>query len=294
MDNPFCGRHFGRCSSRIHRCICFRSCFSSSKGRGRWPNHQMPSAALARSRRGLGLLTVLTLVLMSSCASIPKEQRDPRDPWEGFNRTVFKFNDTVDKAVMKPVTRAYQKITPDFMEKGVSNFFSNLGDIKNSVNNLLQAKLHAAGNDALRFTMNSTLGVVGLFDVASKTGLVKHDEDFGQTLAVWGVKQGPYLVLPFLGPATVRSSAGLVGDYYTYPPTYLSHSMTAYEVTVFRFIDLRSSLLYAEDTLGTQFYDPYTFYRDAYLEHRKILVTDGKNLGHSSDDDLIKELESLD
>lgn len=236
---------------------------------------------------------LLLLLAMAGCASIPEQERLAADPWEGFNRKVHGFNMALDGVVMKPVTRGYQKVTPDFVEKGVSNFFSNLGDIGNSVNNLLQGKVYDAGSDALRFAMNSTLGVAGLFDVASKTGLVKHEEDFGQTLGVWGVKQGPYLVLPFLGPSTVRATSGLAGDYYSFPPTYLSHRVTQYEITALRFVDLRSYLLYAQDAIGTEFYDPYTIYRDAYLEQRAILVSDGMNLGNGDDADLINELESL-
>lgn len=238
-------------------------------------------------------LYALFLVLISGCATVPESQRVPEDPWEGFNRKVHGFNMAVDRVVMKPVTQGYQFITPDFVEKGVSNFFSNLGDLGNSINNLLQGKAYDAGSDALRFTMNSTLGVAGLFDVASKTGLVKHEEDFGQTLGVWGLSQGPYVVLPFLGPSTVRATAGLGGDYYTFPPIYLSHSPTRYEITALRFIDLRSDLLYAQETIGTEFYDSYTIFRDAYLKRRAILVSDGKALDNSDDDDLRKELEAL-
>lgn len=233
------------------------------------------------------------LLLVGGCSSVPEREQTPEDPWEGFNRKVHAFNMALDSAVMKPATRGYQTVTPDFMEKGVSNFFSNLGDIGNSVNNLLQGKFYDSGSDALRFAMNSTLGVAGLFDVASKTGLIKHEEDFGQTLGVWGVSEGPYLVLPFLGPSTARATMGLGVDYYTFPPTYLSHPGTRYEITALRFIDLRSYLLYAQDTIGTEFYDPYAIYRDAYLERRAILVSDGKHLGAGNDEDLINELESL-
>jgi phospholipid-binding lipoprotein MlaA len=136
--------------------------------------------------------------------------------------------------------------------------------------------------------------VLGLFDVASKTGLTKHQEDFGQTLAVWGLDSGPYLMLPFVGPSTLRDTPGRAVDYYTYPLAYVSHDLTRIELTGLYYLDLRSYLLYAEDAIGTQFFDPYAVLRDAYLERRAILIADGKGMEHPEDDDeLINELEAL-
>ncbi len=237
---------------------------------------------------------VVLLLLVSGCATTSGDLKENPDPWESFNRKVFKFNTTLDDAIVKPVTRGYQAVTPDFVEKGVANVFSNLFDVSNSLNNLLQGKPRLAGNDAARFVINSTLGVLGLFDVASKTGLTKHQEDFGQTLAVWGLDSGPYLMLPFVGPSTLRDTPGRVVDYYTYPLAYVSHDLTRIELTGLYYLDLRSYLLYAEDAIGTQFFDPYAVLRDAYLERRAILIADGKGMEHPEDDDeLINELEAL-
>src|SRR5690606_11774512 len=145
-------------------------------------------------------------VLMTGCATAP-DTADPRDPFEGFNRTVFRFNDAVDEAVLKPVATGYQKVTPSFVQTGVSNFFGNIGDVWSAVNNLRQGKLEAGMSDGMRVAINTTFGFVGLLDIASEAGLTKHKEDFGQTLGVWGVPSGPYLVLPLLGPSTIRDTA---------------------------------------------------------------------------------------
>lgn len=245
----------------------------------------------------LGSALIAAMFALSGCATTGNtvETASNPDPWEKYNRKVFKFNKKLDDAILKPVAKGYQAITPDFIEKGVTNVFSNLFDVGAALNNLLQGKPKRAGNDAARFVVNSTLGVLGLFDVASKTGLTKHEEDFGQTLAVWGVKSGPYLMLPFLGPSTLRDTPGRVVDYYTYPLTYLEHDLTRWELTGLYYIDQRSQILYAEEAVGTSFYDPYAVLRDAYLQRRKLLIADGKQENKQSEDDaLIKELEDLD
>jgi len=237
---------------------------------------------------------LLIVLFLGGCATIPVEQRHPDDPWERYNRGIFKFNNALDKAVVKPVARGYQKITPDFVEARVSSFFSNLGEITNSLNNLLQGNIIKSGSDLSRFALNSTFGVVGLFDVASQAGLEKHNEDFGQTLGVWGVGSGPYFMLPFLGPSTVRDSGGLVLDYFTHPLVYVENSQVRIPLTALLYIDLRSRTLKVQDLLGTEF--SYSSLRGFWLDRRKKLISNGKvsdSTQSDDEDDLIQELEEL-
>jgi phospholipid-binding lipoprotein MlaA len=240
------------------------------------------------------LAVVAVLLWISGCASSPQRDPHPADPWEGYNRAVFKFNDTLDRAVFKPVTRGYQKAAPDMVETGVSNFFSNLSDVGNSVNNLLQGEPGKAGSDLARFTLNSTFGLAGIIDVASSAGFEKHSEDFGQTLAVWGVPSGPYFMLPFLGPSTIRDTGGYAVDLFThYPWRYLDDETIRYSLTAMNFIDLRSEILKLEDLLGTQFFDPYASIRDAWLEYRVSQIANGAHSISQDDDELIEDLEAL-
>ena len=238
---------------------------------------------------------LLVVLFLGGCATIPTDQRHPEDPWERYNRGVFKFNDALDKAVVKPVARGYQKITPDFVEARVSSFFSNLGEITNSLNNLLQGNIIKSGSDLSRFALNSTFGIVGLFDVASQAGLEKHNEDFGQTLGVWGVGSGPYFILPFLGPSTVRDSGGLVLDYFTHPLVYVENSQVRIPLTTLLYIDLRSRTLKVQDLLGTEL--SYSSLRGFWLDRRKRLISNGEASNSAQSDeeeeDLIQELEEL-
>lgn len=201
------------------------------------------------------------------------QESGDRDPWEGFNRAVFRFNDTADRWVLKPVAITYRQVTPIFMQYGVSNFFGNLREVTTTINSVLQWKWDDAGNGAGRFLINSTVGVVGLFDVAQHVGLEESEgEDFGQTLAVWGVPSGPYLVLPFMGPSTVRGVPGQAVDWYTNPLTHIDHDQTRW---AFKFTDLvqtRASLLKTEALLKG---DRYILLRDAYLQRREYLINDG-------------------
>jgi len=215
------------------------------------------------------------LLLVASVGAVAAEHEDDQvnDPFEGFNRVMFAFNDTVDTYALKPVAKGYKFITPDFIETGVSNFFDNLGEITNIVNNGLQGKFADAGNDTLRFTLNSTIGVLGLFDVASEFGLEEHDEDFGQTLGVWGVSSGPYVVLPLLGPTTVRDGAGLVADYYTDPVSYVDDNGDRNALILTRLVDTRARLLASESLISG---DRYSFIRDAYLQRRDFAISDGE------------------
>lgn len=228
------------------------------------------------SPRILCLLFVLSASsLLSSCASVSSP--DKRDPWESFNREVYAFNDGFDRAIARPVARTYKNYTPDAVQSGVSNFFSNLDDIVVMVNDLLQFKFKQAAQDFSRFTFNTTIGLLGLFDVSSHMGLPKHNEDFGLTLASWGVGNGPYVVLPFLGPSTVRDTTGLFADSYYVDPVYdISDTEARWSVIVLRAVDTRASLLQATKLMEQSGVDPYVFMRNAYLQHRTSLIDGGK------------------
>jgi len=198
---------------------------------------------------------------------------DP-DPWEGFNRVVFSFNDTVDRFTLKPAARAYQAVTPESLNRGVSNVFGNLGEPKNLFNNLLQGKPHDAGVDLSRFLLNSTIGVLGVFDVATRMGLQRNDEDFGQTLGAWGVGSGPYLVLPLLGPSTLRDGASRVPEAaigYSYRDQ-LDHVPTRNTSIAVDLVDTRADLLKQERLVMG---DRYTCVRNAWLQNREFKVRDG-------------------
>lgn len=212
-----------------------------------------------------------------ACASLTllpaMAQAGEEDPWEGFNRAIFRFNDTVDTYALKPLAQGYQAVTPQFLEDGVHNVFGNLGDVGNLANNLLQGKFHDAGVDTSRVIFNTTLGVLGFFDVAKHMGLQKNDEDFGQTLGTWGLGSGPYVVLPLLGPSTVRDAAGKVPDSFLEPYPYIDHVPTRNMTRGVDVIDTRASLLSAEKLISG---DKYIFIRNAYLQNREFKVQDGQ------------------
>jgi phospholipid-binding lipoprotein MlaA len=210
----------------------------------------------------------LGLALLPIGASAATEE----DPWEGFNRSMFAFNDTLDTYALKPLARGYRAVTPQFLEDGIHNVFSNVGDVGNLGNNLLQGKFRDAGIDTSRLLFNSTFGLLGFFDVASKMGLPKNDEDFGQTLGAWGLGSGPYLVLPFLGPSTVRDSAGRVPNAYLNIYPYMDHVPTRNTTFALDALDTRASLLPAEKLIRG---DKYLFIRSIYLQNREYKVKDG-------------------
>ena len=220
-----------------------------------------------------GVLLVAVLFL-GGCAS---SGGHPKDPYEDFNRGVYKFNRGLDKAVLKPAAEGYRAVTPDPIEEMVGNFFNNLGEIKNVANNLLQGKLGAAGKDTSRFLINSTLGILGISDPAQEMGLERSEEDFGQTLAVWGVPDGPYLMLPLLGPSTVRDGFGPPVDSFFSPINELDHVPTRNSFIAFSLIHTRSTLLDLEDQL-TDSPDEYAFLRDVYFQRREFLINDGEIL----------------
>jgi phospholipid-binding lipoprotein MlaA len=221
----------------------------------------------------LALVTLAFAILATGCASTNASKADPL---EGLNRATFKLNDALDNAVLKPVAKGYKFITPQPVRTGVSNVFANVGDVATAANNLLQGKPTNALSDTGRVLINSTIGVLGLFDVASALGLEKHDEDFGQTLGSWGVPSGPYLVLPLLGPSTVRDSVGRIPDRYVGYSRYVEHVRTRNVATVTEIINLRANLLDTTSTLEEASLDKYQFIRDAFLQRRLNQVYDGK------------------
>ena len=220
------------------------------------------------------LLILMAGLLLTGCTTMPVGKPDPRDPWERFNRQSFAFNDALDRSIAKPVAKAYKKVTPRIVRTGISNVLSNLDTVTTVVNDVLQGKLRQAGHDSGRFLLNTTLGLGGLFDPATAAGLENNDEDFGQTLGKWGVKSGPYLMLPILGPSTVRDTFGRIPDQFTYPPNYLKDSKTQYIIRGVSFLDLRAGLLDLDAQIERS-YDHYAFVRNAWLQRREFLVTDG-------------------
>jgi phospholipid-binding lipoprotein MlaA len=188
---------------------------------------------------------------------------------------MYSFNNALDKAVIKPVSQGYDAVVPDPISQGISNFFSNLDDVTVVINDLLQAKFGQAFEDTKRLVLNSTVGVAGIFDVATMAGYEKNNEDFGQTLGTWGVDSGAYVVLPLFGPRTVRDTVGLVGDYYTDPVTYVEGPGAENAFRGTRLVDTRANLLKAEKVLDEAAIDEYSYVRDAYLQRRENLVYDG-------------------
>ena len=223
------------------------------------------------------LPTTAAIALLVGCASTQELPSDDADSLESYNRAMFAFNDAVDKAVFKPVAKVYRRVLPEPVTTSIGNFFSNLNDVVVLVNDLLQFKLHLAAMDSSRIVFNTVFGVAGLFDVASQIELPKHREDFGQTLGYWGVGEGYYLVLPFLGPSTVRDSLGLVGDFFTNPLTWATtdSDAVAWGLWGLDLINRRSELLRIERALADEQIDPYSFQRSAYLQQRRNLVYDG-------------------
>lgn len=226
------------------------------------------------------LAGILSLSMTASVAALEyddyyeDEIRNP-DPWEPVNRVVFRFNDTLDTYALRPVAKGYDRIMPEFLNDGVSNVFNNLGEPKNLVNNLLQGKMHDASVDLARFLMNTTVGVVGVFDVATRMGLQRNDEDFGQTLGAWGVQSGPYVMLPLFGPSTVRDTGGfaaegLAGYSYRGQMDHVPSRNTASGVDL---VDTRAGLLSQERLISG---DKYRFIRNVWLQNREYKVMDGQ------------------
>jgi len=221
------------------------------------------------------------LLLAAACASSacvtlpPGKPRSPQDPWESWNRGVYKFNTVMDNAIARPVAKTYVKIVPQPIRTGVSNFFANVNTPTVMINDALQGKFLAAANDLGRFVLNTTVGIGGVLDPATSAGLDHNEEDFGLTLGHWGVHPGPFLELPILGPSDLRDGPAKVVDAYTKPTQYIHNVYIKYGLYLPYLVDLRAGLLPLDDTLKNT-YDPYAFVRDAYLARRAYLVSDGK------------------
>lgn len=227
------------------------------------------------------------LLWMGGCATTGT---DPRDPWEGFNRSIQSFNDDADDYVIEPIAEGYQWITPSFVDRGVTNFFNNIGDIRVTLNDFLQFKFGQGGEDLTRFLINTTLGAGGLVDVGTMLEFERHDEDFDQTLGAWGMPQGPYLVLPLFGPSSPRGTLGLAGDAAVNPVTYIGFPLVTLGLTGVKYTDLRADLISASKIADAAALDRYEFFRNAYLQRREFLVHDG-NLPLEEEEILDEELE---
>lgn len=233
----------------------------------------------------------LLLLALAGCATT-SGKADPRDPFEGYNRSVYKFNDSIDRAVLKPVAKGYDKAVPDVMKTGVRNFFGNLKEVLTLVNDLLQGKGEEALTTTGRFLLNTTFGMGGIFDIATPAGMTRNDEDFGQTLGRWGVSSGPYFVIPFLGPSTIRDALMRPLDSQLQYTTYLDDISLRNSLYALEIIDIRASLLGASNVLGEAALDPYVFVRDAYLQRRKRMVYDGNPPDEENEDEFMDEEES--
>jgi phospholipid-binding lipoprotein MlaA len=232
------------------------------------------------------LMSVMAmLVVLISSASVPARAAGTvSDPWESLNRKTFAFNEFLDRNFLKPAAKGYQAVTPEPVDTSVTNFFSNLREVPSFVNHLAQARPKDAAADAGRFILNTTVGVLGLFDVASKVGIEQKNADFGLTLGRWGIGSGPYLVLPFLGPSTVRDAAGQTLDVFSYPVVYLE-APAEIPVRALEIIDGRADLLETEKLITG---DRYTFLRNLYVQRRQFLLG-GKVAEPSFDDEFDDE-----
>jgi phospholipid-binding lipoprotein MlaA len=220
-----------------------------------------------------GRWSMLVLIAaLSGCASVSSP--DPRDPFEGFNRTMFQFNDRLDQVALKPAATVYSDVLPSFVQTGIGNFFGNIGDVWSAVNSLLQGNLERGFNGVMRVAVNTVLGFGGVLDISSEAGLQSHREDFGQTLGRWGVESGPYIVLPFFGSSTVRDTAGLPVDIYGNLWHYKEPVVWRNTGTALHVLDIRASLLDASSLLEDAALDKYQFVRDAYLQRRAGQVED--------------------
>lgn len=222
------------------------------------------------SSRFLGL--ALLAVVLGGCAA---KGNNPRDPYESVNRAIFEVNERIDETVLQPTAQVYRRFVPVFVRRSVGNVFANVGDVRTGLNNALQGKFTVAYADFGRVMMNSTLGLFGLFDIASAAGVERHQEDFGQTLGWWGVGDGPYIMLPLFGPSTLRDTAAWPVDHFTDPLTYVDPSRAQNQLFVSKLVSRRAQLLDASRVLDTAALDRYEFVRDAYLQRRRNLVYDG-------------------
>jgi phospholipid-binding lipoprotein MlaA len=228
---------------------------------------------LKRARVVPGIVLVLSA---AGCVTLPPNTKPaPQDPWESWNRGVYKVNDALDRNIAKPVARTYVRAVPAPVRTGISNVQSNLRVTTVMVNNALQGKFGAAASDFARFVVNLTVGVGGLLDPATQMGLDRHDQDFGQTLGHWGVPAGPFVEIPVLGPSSARDAPARIVDYFTGPTHYIKNNSIAWGLYGVFLLDTRASILSLDETLS-KVYDPYAFIRDAYLQRREYLISGEK------------------
>jgi phospholipid-binding lipoprotein MlaA len=228
---------------------------------------------IATTKRMASLALLASVLVLQGCATV--QTADARDPWESMNRSVYQFNEVVDTVAIKPAAQLYVKALPSFVRTGVSNFLGNLGDVWSMANSALQLKGQATVETLMRIHVNTFFGLGGLLDVATEMRLEKRKEDFGQTLGYWGVKPGPYVVLPLLGPSTLRDSLALPLDMQGDASQRFSDEATRNALTATRILDLRSGLLQTVDVVKAASLDPYTFVRDGYLQKRRNDIYDG-------------------
>lgn len=226
---------------------------------------------IAQYARWTGAAAVFALV--AGCATGPNA--NPADPFEPLNRGVSSFNETVDDAVLVPVATAYQRVLPSMVRSGVNNFFNNIGDVWSLANNVAQLKLQGSAETFMRLNVNTFFGLGGLLDVASEAGIQRHEEDFGQTLGYWGVGSGPYVVLPLLGPSTLRDTVAKPLDYYGDPLAHMDDVRWRNSLVALRVVDTRAQYLRAGRLIGDAALDKYSFTRDAFLQRRRSQVYDG-------------------
>jgi phospholipid-binding lipoprotein MlaA len=236
----------------------------------------------------LRIATLSLLLALVGCATVPPAERNPRDPWQRVNRGVYKFNDTIDQAIVTPVARTYARVMPQPIRTGITNFFNNVTYPDVIVNALLQGQLKPFARDTGRLVVNTTLGIGGILDPASHMGLGIEQRDFGQTFGKWGVPSGPFLVLPFVGPSDVRDGIGRLPDSYAEPWVYIQNPYWEYGTLLVYEVDLRASILPLTD-MAQKTYDPYAFERNAYLQHRDYMVK-GESTQGSAEDEL-KQLQ---
>ena len=221
------------------------------------------------------LLGAAALLIPAAALAGDPAGADPRDPWESYNRAVFAFNNGFDTVLLKPAAQAYDTVVPGPVDQGVSNFFANLGEVGNFANSLLQAKPGASARALVRLTINSTVGLLGLFDVATELGIERGEEDFGQTLGAWGAGPGPYLVLPVLGPSTVRDGLAAPVDFLSGPTGWLDDPAARNAALAVAGVDARADLLETEEAVEELTADKYALVRNAYLDRRDYEVSDG-------------------
>jgi len=240
--------------------------------------HQPQACTIIKNEYAIIAVLAAVVLLTSGCASTPKEENQVYDPYEGVNRKIYKFNDVLDRNILKPVADTYVKVTPEPARNSISNFFDNIGYLDTIINDFFQGKFKQGVADMSRFLINSTVGSLGLVDVASKMGLKAHEEDLGQTLAVYGTPQGPYLVIPLLGPNTARDAPDLAMSTFTSGMYYIGQAAglaVTFPLGALQFIDKRARASSSLKIVDEAALDRYIFIRDAYLQHRNYLIYDG-------------------